>query len=129
MDIADILESTERFVVAATAADWETAGRHVGPDPVFVFPTGRFGSLSELAASIGGRYRSIEKVIDLREAWVRGDGTIGVCLGGTLRGVNMHDRPFEGVRFLDLLIVSDEGTILEQHVHNDLVISGVLEAR
>lgn len=129
MDIADILESTEHFVVAATAADWDTAGRHVSTDSVFVFPTGRFGSLAELADAIGGRYRTIEKVIDLREAWERGDGTIGVCLGGTLRGVNMHDQPFEGVRFLDLLVVSDDGTILEQHVHNDLVISGVLEVR
>lgn len=128
MDVSDILESTERFVVAATAADWDTAGRHVGTDPVFVFPTGHFGSLSELAEAIGGRYRSIEKVIDLREAWVRGDGTIGVCLSGNLKGINMHGRAFEGVRFLDLLIVSGDGKILEQHVHNDLVISGVLDA-
>lgn len=129
MDIAEILRRTECFVVAATAADWAEAGRQVTTDPLFAFPTGRFRSLADLAQALSGRYQTIEKVFESRDAWVRPDGTFGVCLSGTLRGVNLHGVPFEGVRFLDRLIVSSDGLVLEQHVYNDLVHSGVLDTR
>ena len=128
MDIADILRRTERFVVAATAADWEEASRYVSADPLFAFPTGRFRSLVGLAQALSGRYQAIEKVFESRDVWARPDGAVGVCLSGTLRGVNLHGVPFEGVRFLDRLVVSSDGSILEQHVYNDLVLSGVLDA-
>ena len=129
MDMPEILRRTEHFVVAATAADWEEAAEYVSADPLFAFPTGRFHSLADLAQALSGRYQTIAKVFETRDAWQRPDGTAGVCLSGTLRGINLHGIPFEGVRFLDRLVVSDDGMILEQHVYNDLVLSGVLDAR
>ncbi len=56
------------------------------------------------------------------------DGAVVVVSTGTLFGVNLHGVPFVGVRYVDRFVLRD-GLVQEQHVWNDLTLSGVLLAQ
>lgn len=123
------LETAEAFVLGATAGDWDGIRHLVGPDVRLVFPTGEYRSLDDLAVGLAGRYRSIAKRVLSRDVAVREDGSTVVGLGGELHGVNVHGVAFDGVRFFDRVVLDQAGSVREQHVFNDLAVSGVLDRR
>jgi len=53
------------------------------------------------------------------------DGSV-VVVTGTLCGENLKGVPFQGVRYIDRLVVRDERIVLQQ-IWNDRVDPGVLE--
>lgn len=129
MDPSDLLARAETFMLGATAGDWDGVRHLVASSARFVFPTGEYSSLDALATGLSGRYRSIRKDVLTRDVALRADGSAVIGLGGHLGGVNIHGTPFEGVRFFDRVVVDASGTVIEQHVFNDLASSGVLDRR
>lgn len=97
-------------------------------DPVLIFPGGvRHVDLDALVADAATRYRWVRKT-RLHTAAGRDDqGRQVVSHQGVLSGRNLHDLPFEDVRYLDLFILHGD-RIAEQHVFNDLAATGVLTA-
>jgi len=122
------LELVREYLLAAAERRFQDASRLLDPHALLVFPQGRFAGLEEMAAAMSSRYHSIAKT---HQTWdivaSETEATILVTTG-TLHGVNVHDVPFDGVRFCDRFVIRD-GLIAEQHVWNDLAESGVLSRR
>ena len=75
-------------------------------------------SLQEVTTWAQQRYKSIAKQYDqFEESW-QGDATVVFC-HGTLQGTWLDGQNFEGIRFLDRMVVQD-GLITQQDVWNDL---------
>jgi non-ribosomal peptide synthetase component F len=83
------------------------------------FPGGaRFSALSELVAWGRTRYQQVAKRFErFDECWTP-DGTVVYC-HGTLEGLWLDGRAFEGIRFIDRFVVRD-GLLQQQDVWNDL---------
>lgn len=107
--------------------DLDGAAAALAPGCRLVFPGGRvFASLAEMAAAAAGRYRWVRKHRDGWDVAPRPDGATAVVSQGRLYGENRHGVAFEDVRYVDLFVLRD-GLVAEQHVWNDLEVSGVLE--
>lgn len=107
--------------------DLEAAATVLAPGCRLVFPGGRaFDSLPAMAAAAAGRYRWVRKHRDTWDVAPHPDGATVVVSTGRLYGVNRHGVPFEDVRYVDRLVLRD-GLVAEQHVWNDLEVTGVLE--
>ncbi len=119
------LQLVHEFLLAAAERRFEDASRLLDPHALLVFPQGRFADLEDMAASMSGRYRSINKTHQTWDIVTSDTETTVLVTTGTLHGVNVHDVPFDGVRFCDRFVIRD-GLIAEQHVWNDLAESGVL---
>ena len=122
------LELVQEYLLAAAERRLGDASRFLDPDALIVFPQGRFDDIEGMATAMSGRYRSIDKTHQTWDVIASDTDTTVVVTTGTLHGVNVHDVPFEGIRFCDRFVIRD-GLIAEQHVWNDLAESGVLSKR
>lgn len=123
----DPMEMVRSYLAASGDRRLDEAAGYLAPDVLIIFPQGRFRNLTEMAAAMAGRYRSIAKTHETWDVASSGQDTV-VITTGTLQGVNNHEAPFDGIRFCDRFVIRD-GRIVEQHVWNDLAESGVLEKR
>jgi hypothetical protein len=106
--------------------DLEAASRYLAPGVRMQFPDGEeYDSLTEMAASSGGKYRWVRKRRD-RFAVGTLDGRATVTSIGTLYGERLDGTPFEGVRYVDVFVLDADGLIAEQLVWNDLAIAGIV---
>jgi len=113
------------FLRLMEARDLQAAESLMAPEAQITFPGGhQFASQQEMVAAAAGRYQWIKKEIIDIEAF-QADGYVVVYVRGTLYGLNLHNIPFAGVRFIDRFVISS-GRIAQQAVWNDLAESGVL---
>lgn len=127
-DLAEVGARMRAYLEASTSGRWEEAREYVAPAARFVFPTGTYASLEEVREGLARRYTGLVKHVESTDVAASTDGTVVVVVAGTLAGHNLHGVAFEGVRFLDRLVLRD-GLVVEQHVYNDLASSGVLDRR
>ncbi|MEU8039599.1 OsmC family peroxiredoxin [Streptosporangium sp. NPDC049078] len=119
----------EEFLAAVGRGDLESAGAHLAPDAVMIFPGDRrYTTLRDLADASATRYRHVDKHRTEYEAFTESSGDVVVWSMGTLYGENNQGVGYDGVRYVDRFRLS-AGRIVEQRVWNDLEISGVLRAR
>lgn len=117
----------DRYLRLCEDRDLEAAAGLLAPGVVLVFPGGqRHTSLAAMAASARGDYRWVRK---RRERYFAaplpdGSGATAVTSLGTLYGEDLAGRGFEGIRYADVFVVQD-GLIAEQHVYNDLALTGI----
>jgi hypothetical protein len=124
----DAREVVDAYLQLCEDRELEAASRYLAPGVRLEFPGGEaYGSLAEMAASSGGKYRWVRKHRD-RFAVGALDGRTTVTSIGTLYGERLDGRPFEGVRYVDVFVLDDDGLITEQLVWNDLAIAGILPA-
>jgi hypothetical protein len=119
-------EMVDTYLQLCEDRELEAASRYLSPDVRLEFPGGEvFGSLAELVAASGGKYRWVRK---RRTRFAVGeiDGQTTVTSIGTLYGEALDGSPFEGIRYVDFFVVGADGLIREQLVWNDLVITGVV---
>jgi hypothetical protein len=128
VELEEAAARARRYLDASTSGRWEEAARYVADPARFVFPTGTFDTLEAMRDGLARRYTDLVKQVETTDIAARPDGSVVVVVAGTLAGVNLHGVPFRGVRFLDRLVLRD-GVVVEQHVHNDLAVSGVLDRR
>lgn len=112
------------FLAAMEERDLARASTYLADTVALRFPNGAFDSLDAMVASAGGRYRWVKKRIDTTDSFSSA-GVDVVYVSGTLYGVNLHDLPFDGIRFIDRFELRG-GKITVQDVWNDLAESGVL---
>jgi phenylpyruvate tautomerase PptA (4-oxalocrotonate tautomerase family) len=112
-------EVVRSFLQAVQNRDMATAQNYLHPDFRMCFPGGVvLHTLHELAQWAQQRYTGILKHIEqLEESW-QGDVTVVFC-HGTLQGTWLNGDTFEGIRFMDRLVVRG-GLIIRQDVWNDL---------
>lgn len=119
-------ELVDTYLQLCEDRDLEAAARYLAPGARLQFPGGEeFGSLAELVAASGGKYRWVRKQRS-RFAVGQVEGETTVTSIGTLYGEALDGRPFEGIRYVDFFVVDEDGLIREQLVWNDLVIAGVV---
>jgi len=119
----------EDFLAAVGRGDLESAGTHLAPDAVMIFPGDRrYTTLRDLADASATRYRHVDKHRTEYEAFAESSGDLVVWSMGTLYGENNQGVKYDGVRYVDRFRLR-AGRIVEQRVWNDLEISGVLRAR
>ena len=112
------VEVVRAFLAALQARDVEAAQRHLAPDARIVVPGGRVvGSVREIVANSGARYRAIGKAIERFDVVASADKVVVYCLG-TLRGTWQDGTAFQGIRFVDRFELRD-GRIVLQEVWND----------
>jgi hypothetical protein len=119
-------ELVDTYLQLCEDRDLETAARHLAPGVRLEFPGGEvFGTLAELVAASGGKYRWVRK---RRTRFAVGEieGQTTVTSIGTLYGEALDGSPFEGIRYVDFFVVGADGLIHEQLVWNDLVVAGVV---
>ncbi|MBT3078059.1 nuclear transport factor 2 family protein [Streptomyces bacillaris] len=117
--------TVDRYLQLCEDRELDRAQRLLAPSPRIVFPTGAvYGSLPEMVADQRGRYRWVRKHRTRFHTGTGPDGLVTVTSLGTLYGVDLRDRPFEGVRYVDVFVLRD-GLIAEQHVFNDLSDCGI----
>jgi hypothetical protein len=112
-------EVVQSFLLAMQNRDLASAQAFLHPDFRMCFPGGvRMHSLQEMTTWAQQRYKRIAKQYDqFEESW-QGDATVVFC-HGTLQGTWLHGSTFEGIRFIDRMVVQD-GLISQQDVWNDL---------
>jgi hypothetical protein len=122
----DAAATVDAYLQLCEDRDLEAAGRYLSPDVRLEFPGGEeYGSLADLVASSGGKYRWVRKR-RTRFAVGQLDGQTTVTSIGTLYGERLDGTPFEGIRYVDFFVLDADGLIREQLVWNDLVITGVV---
>jgi phenylpyruvate tautomerase PptA (4-oxalocrotonate tautomerase family) len=107
------------FLQAMQDRDLQKAQTFLHPEFRMCFPGGvLMQSLQEMTIWAQQRYTRIAKQYDqLEESW-QGDATVVFC-HGTLQGTWLNGQTFEGIRFIDRMLVQD-GLIMRQDVWNDL---------
>lgn len=107
------------YLAAMEERDLDTARSLVAQNGAqLVFPGDRrFGSIDEIVANSGSRYRVVRKTIGESCAWEQ-DGTIQALVTGTLYGEWLDGSTFKGIRFIDRFEIRD-GKIVRQEVWND----------
>jgi len=112
-------ELVQSFLLAMQDRHLEAAQSFLHPDFRMCFPGAVvMHSLQELASWAQTRYTRIAKQYDqFEESW-QGDTTVVFC-HGTLQGTWLDGQSFEGIRFIDRMVVQD-GLITQQDVWNDL---------
>jgi phenylpyruvate tautomerase PptA (4-oxalocrotonate tautomerase family) len=112
-------EVVQLFLQAMRDRDLQKAQTFLHPEFRMCFPGGvLMQSLQEMTIWAQQRYTRIAKQYDqLEESW-QGDATVVFC-HGTLQGTWLNGQTFEGIRFIDRMLVQD-GLIMRQDVWNDL---------
>jgi phenylpyruvate tautomerase PptA (4-oxalocrotonate tautomerase family) len=112
-------EVVQLFLQAMQDRDLQKAQTFLHPEFRMCFPGGvLMQSLQEMTIWAQQRYTRIAKQYDqLEESW-QGDATVVFC-HGTLQGTWLNGQTFEGIRFIDRMLVQD-GLIMRQDVWNDL---------
>ncbi len=109
----------QSFLLAMQNRDLETAQSFLHSEFRMCFPGGVvMHSLQEMTSWAQQRYAHVVKHHDLFEESWQGDTTVVFC-HGTLQGTWLDGQNFEGIRFMDRLVVQD-GLIKRQDVWNDL---------
>jgi len=113
---SDLVQS---FLQAMQERDLGKAQSFLHPEFRMCFPGGVvMHSLQEMTTWAQQRYTRITKQYDqFEESW-QGDATVVFC-HGTLQGTWLDGQTFEGIRFIDRMVVQD-GLITQQDVWNDL---------
>lgn len=118
-NLATAISTVKRFLKALEARELERAERLLSPDFAMEFPGNqRFGSLNDLVAWAGSRYRFANKDYERFEAMADGDRVIVYCFG-MLAGEWLTGEPFADIRFIDRFVTRD-GRLIDQKVWNDL---------
>lgn len=112
-------EVVQAFLQAMQERDLKKAQSFLHTDFRMCFPGGVIlHTLAELTTWAQSRYATIRKQYDqFEESW-QGDATVVFC-HGTLAGTWLNGEPFQGIRFIDRILVQD-GLITRQDVWNDL---------
>ena len=107
------------FLAAMQARELDAAQAFLADSFEMTFPGGqRMRALTELVAWAKNRYERVEKTYTgIDESWTDA-GTV-VYARGTLSGIWLDGRPFEGIRFIDRFEIQD-GLIVKQDVWNDM---------
>lgn len=123
----DAIECVVAFLDAMERRDLATAQNLIDETRLeLVFPGDRrFRCLDDVVANSAGRYRSVGKIIETRDAWLNAN-TVRVLITGTLYGKWHDGTPFSGIRFVDWFELTD-GRIVRQHVWNDAAERLVME--
>jgi hypothetical protein len=122
----DPAEIVDRYLQLCEDRDLEAAAEYLSPGVRLQFPGGtEYRSLAEMVADSGGRYRWVRKHRDRFAVGRLGDRTTVTSIG-TLYGSRLDGRPFEGVRYVDVFVLDDDGLIVEQLVWNDLAVAGIV---
>jgi hypothetical protein len=111
------LEIATQFLTAQAARDVEAARPLAAPQFQVVSPGGALTDLEALFERLRTAYVSLEKLAEGQGACIEGDATV-VYTHGTMIGERSNGGRFEGVRFLDRLVISD-GKVIAQHIWND----------
>lgn len=114
----------DRYLQLCEDRETDAASRLLAPSIRIEFPGNlEYHSLEELFAAATGNYTWVRK---RRIRYLEGEsGTQSFVISlGTLYGEQMDGTPFEGVRYIDTFLISDE-LITEQVVSNDLAIVGI----
>jgi phenylpyruvate tautomerase PptA (4-oxalocrotonate tautomerase family) len=113
---SDVVQS---FLQAMQGSDLEKAQSFLHPDFCMCFPGGLvMHSLQDMRTWAQQRYHNMAKEYEqLEESW-QGDTTVVFC-HGHLQGTWLDGQPFQGIRFMDRMVVQD-GLITRQDVWNDL---------
>ncbi len=108
------------YLGAMERRDLGAAGAFLAPGFAMTFPGGAvFRRPEDLVDWAKGRYRAIAKTYErFDEATGNDDGAVVYCFG-TLHGEWPDGTSFDGIRFIDRLVVKD-GRIVDQQVWNDL---------
>lgn len=112
-------EVVQSFLQTMQDRDLEKAQSFLHTDFRMCFPGGVvMHSLQDMSTWAQQRYRSIAKQYDhFEESW-QGDATVVFC-HGHLQGTWLDGQNFQGIRFMDRMVVQD-GLITHQDVWNDL---------
>jgi phenylpyruvate tautomerase PptA (4-oxalocrotonate tautomerase family) len=112
-------EVVQSFLLAMQNRDLEQAQSFLHPEFHMCFPAGVvMHSLQEMLDWARQRYNSIAKQYDhFEESW-QGDATVVFC-HGHLHGTWLDGQGFQGIRFIDRMVVQD-GLITRQDVWNDM---------
>jgi phenylpyruvate tautomerase PptA (4-oxalocrotonate tautomerase family) len=112
-------EVVRTFLQAMQSRDLGAAQLCLHPDFRMCFPGGVvMHSLPEMVAWAQLRYTRIAKQYEAFEESWQGDSTVVYC-HGTLQGTWLDGQTFEGIRFIDRMVIQD-GLITRQDVWNDL---------
>ncbi|WP_425088826.1 nuclear transport factor 2 family protein [Stappia sp.] len=118
MNLDEAKEIAVGYLDAMERRDLDAARAFVGDAPKITFPGGRnFTDIEQIARNSGGRYTTIRKSIERRDAWQDG-ATTCVLVSGTLFGEWPDGTAFEGIRFADRFEIVDR-RIVRQEVWND----------
>jgi ketosteroid isomerase-like protein len=125
----ELIRFVDDYLQACEDRELDRANEALADDVSLEFPgPTRFADLHAMAAASSGRYRWVRKHRDHYAVGRDPEGRTVVTSRGRLYGENVHGVPFEDVRYVDVLVLA-EGRIVEQHVWNDLAVSGVLDLR
>ena len=123
--VDDPVALVDRYLELSAAGDLRASAGFLVDAPLLVWPGGRrYDSLAEARGDTGRRFRAIAKRRDVYDVAPRADGVVVVVSSGTLLGETAAGERFSGIRYLDRLVVRD-GRIAEQHVFNDIAVSGL----
>lgn len=107
------------FLDLLEARDLISAKKLLAPQFSMTWPGDvRFNRLEDLATWGSGRFQSVKNIYDQIEAAETPAGK-AVFFIGTLEGVFADGTPFSGIRFVDRVLVTDDG-ISELLVWSDL---------
>jgi ketosteroid isomerase-like protein len=125
----ELIRFVDDYLQACEDRELERATGALADDVSLEFPgPTRFTDLHTMAAASSGRYRWVRKHRDHYAVGRDLEGRTVVTSRGRLYGENLHGVPFEDVRYVDVFVLA-EGRIVEQHVWNDLAVSGALDGR
>jgi ketosteroid isomerase-like protein len=121
-------EVVDHFLQLWEDGEDERAAELLAPEPLIVFPgSPPMHSLQEVRNSRHRQYRWVRKHRDHYATAELPDASVQVTSRGRLHGENLHGVEFQDIRYVDIFVVR-AGLIAEQHVWNDLCVTGVLDA-
>ncbi len=117
-------EIVRAYLAAMEARDLKAAETWLAEDAQLTFPgPARFGSLQDMVAWAGTRYKQIGKTYERFDETGTDDGAVVICQG-TLHGEWLNGGRFEAIRFIDWFLIQN-GLIAQQRVWNDLSEAGL----
>lgn len=112
-------DAVRDYLAAMEARELERARSWLAPDFEMIFPGGaRFTSLEELIAWAKPRYQWVKKRMERLDEAPADDGVAVTCFG-TLYGAWPDGSAFEGIRYMDWILV-ERGRLRRQLVWNDM---------
>ncbi len=112
-------QSVQSFLEAMQGRDLVRARSFLAPGFEMTFPGKvRMKTLDELVAWGATRYQKVGKTYERFDEMQQDEITIVYCFG-SLHGIWLDSRPFEGIRFIDRFEIQ-AGLFIRQDVWNDL---------
>ena len=108
-----------QFLSSMHNRNLEEAQKWLSEDAKMIFPGNkRFTALTEIVEWAETRYQSVSKKFEKIETCFVGQDATVYC-HGTLQGIWLDGKSFNGIRFIDRFLISG-GKIIHQQVWNDL---------